>query len=164
MVRVCAVPAGALLDKYVATTAYTDCYCVNVARPASLEEFIEAFYTTPLFKLERVLLSLTAEFRSTDAQVLELARGSREGFAVWSVEARQPDQIMLAAGRTRSWLMVSTPASARGAEDVLFFGSAVVPRRGGGLGWQFSALLGFHGLYSRLLLGAAARRLASRAS
>ena len=53
------------------------------------------------------------------------------------------------------------PQSPHSAEvTTLFFGSAVLPRRRGGLGWQFSALLAFHKLYSRVLLGSAARRLA----
>jgi hypothetical protein len=53
----------------------------------------------------------------------------------------------------------------------LYFGSAVLPRRGGAgkagevseklrMGWMFYVLLGFHRLYSRLLLAAASRRLA----
>ncbi len=158
------LPQGALLSKYVGTGAHTDCYSVNVAQPVSLAEFVEAFYSTPLFKLERRLLSLAAGFPSTDEEARELARGERQRFAAWSVEAREPHQILLAAGRTRSWLMVGAPAAASGPSDVLFFGSAVLPRRQGGLGWQFTALLGFHRLYSRLLLGAAARRLASRST
>jgi len=49
----------------------------------------------------------------------------------------------------------------------LYFGSAVVPRRSArsgreGLGPLFSSLLGFHKLYSRLLLRAARSRLARR--
>lgn len=161
-VQVAPLPVGALLESYAKTTAYTDCYSVRLARPASLPEFIEAFYTTPLFKLERWLLSVTLGFRSTDAEVRELAQGRRERFAAWSVEARGPNQVLLAAGRTRSWIMVGAVAATPSAAKVLFFGSAVVPRRKGGLGWQFTALLGFHKLYSRLLLGAAARQLAGR--
>ena len=161
-VKVTPLPVGALLERYARTSAFTDCYSVKVARPVSLSEFLEAFYTTPLFKLERLLLSIKPDFSSTDAQAGELAQGKRERFAAWSVEAREPNQVMLAAGRTRSWLMVGAPTSTSGEAEVLFFGSAVVPRRRGGLGWQFTALLGFHKLYSRLLLGAAARNLASR--
>ena len=160
-VQAAPLPAGALLDRYAKTQAYTDCYSVQLPRPASLSQFVEAFYTTPLFKLERWLLSITLGLRSTDAQARELALGSRERFAAWSVEAREPNQVMLAAGRTRSWLMVGAQAGTKDASDLIFFGSAVVPGRTGRLGWQFSALLGFHKLYSRLLLGAAARRLAS---
>ena len=155
-VRSTVLPEGALLARYVGTGAHTDCYSVGASRSTSLAEFIEAFYNTPLFKVERRLLSAVAAFRSTDDEVRELARGDRTRFAAWTVEAREPHQILLAAGRTRSWLMVA-PA---GTSDVLFFGSAVVPQRNGGLGWLFTALLGVHSVYSRLLLGAAARRLA----
>ncbi len=46
----------------------------------------------------------------------------------------------------------------------LYFGSAVVPRSSGGngepgMGWLFHGLLGFHRLYSRLLLRAASRHV-----
>ena len=51
-----------------------------------------------------------------------------------------------------------------GAGTRLYFGSAAVPHRKEGaqaasLGFPFKALLGFHKLYSRLLLQAASARL-----
>ncbi len=159
-VQVSPLPAGALLRRYVGSGAHTDCYSVDCTRPTLLSDFVEAFYTTRLFKLERRLLSLTPGLASTDDEVRELALGKRERFAAWTVEAREPRQLLLAAGRTRSWLMVGSRTADGSAGDVLFFGSAVVPRGAGGLGWQFTALLGFHKLYSRLLLDAASHRLA----
>jgi hypothetical protein len=46
----------------------------------------------------------------------------------------------------------------------LYFGSAVVPRKGQtGLGGRYRALLGFHKRYSKILLRAARARLLSRA-
>jgi hypothetical protein len=56
-----------------------------------------------------------------------------------------------------------------GQATKLFFGSAVVPivdRRSGQrkMGFAFQALLGFHKLYSRMLLRAAVSRLARRGS
>lgn len=98
-VRVSPLPADALLRRYVDSGAYTDCYSVDLARPALLSDFVEAFYTTPLFKLERRLLSLTPGCGSTDAEVRELALGKRQRLAVWSVEAREPTQIP-AGGRS----------------------------------------------------------------
>ena len=106
---------------------------------------------------------------STDLQARQLAAGELNEFAAWRVEARAVDQLLLCAidGRTRSWLMVS-------AADVLgrtrlYFGSAVVrkpmppnsPNATGmpTLGFVFKALLGFHKVYSRALLCAAAARL-----
>jgi hypothetical protein len=60
--------------------------------------------------------------------------------------------------------MVQAPAPGRGAGTRLYFGSAVVPLRdaktgGTRMGPLFRALLGFHRLYSRVLLRAAAKRL-----
>jgi hypothetical protein len=155
-----ALPPGALLAAYAETQAYTDCYSVTVGRPVSFAEFIEAFYTTPPFKLERWLLGRFAGLASTDAEARRLAQGQASRFAAWHVEAREPHQAILAAGRTRSWLMVGPQPAEPGATTTLFFGSAVVPRKRGGMGWSFNALLGFHKLYSRVLLGTAARRLA----
>jgi hypothetical protein len=147
--------------------AYADCYVTEVARPVSHAEFVEAFYTTAVFKLERFLLRWLARKPSTDADARQLASGSLGAFAAWNVEARGTDQVLLSdfTGRTRSWLMIaSVNNGAAAAGTRLYFGSAVVPvvsdRSGrSGLGFTFRALLGFHKLYSRVLLRAARRRL-----
>lgn len=160
-VRAARLPASALLEQYAASGAYTDCYAATVAGDASLADFMAAFYTTPVFRLERWLLAAALRLPSTDREAHLLAHGGVSRFSAWVVESRQPDQIVLAAGRTRSWLMVSTgPAS--GDETTLFFGSAVVPQEKGGLGWQFDVSLVFHKLYSRVLLASAVRRLQGR--
>jgi hypothetical protein len=126
---------------------------------------VAAFYTTWLFRLERWILRLAVARPSTDEEAHELARGERDSFAAWSVEARAPDQILMCdfAGRTRSWLMVAAIEGSPGTR--LYFGSVVVPildpKTGErGLGPVHGPLIGFHKAYSRLLLGAAARRLA----
>lgn len=152
-----------MLEAYARRGAYTDCYALPVAGQVSLERFVEAFYTTPVFKLERVLLALTLGANATDADARGVARGRYARFSAWRVEARQGDEMLLAAGRTRSWFKVEPVAGGGAARTVLLFGSAVVPRGRGGMGLLFAALLGFHKLYARVLLGAAGRRLASRA-
>ena len=126
---------------------------------------MEAFYTTAVFKLERLLLSWFIARPSTDAQARELATGHLNSFAAWNVEARETNQMLLTdiQGRTCSWLM-SIPISAS-RSTTLYFGSAVVPivdRHSGRsrMGHAFRALLGFHRLYSRVLLRAAVNRLA----
>lgn len=81
-VRRTELPAGVLLHRYTGS-GYTDCYVTEVDAVVTQPRFVQAFYTTPLFKVERALLA----------------------------------------------------------------------------GAGFHALLGFHRLYSRLLLGAAQRRL-----
>lgn len=127
--------------------------------------FVEAFYTTALFKLERAILAAFAARSSTDAEARRLGEGRVESFAAWRVEGRAPDQLLLAdfAGRTRSWLMVA-PVEGANQGTRLYFGSAVVPRvdrRTGErtMGGAFRALLGFHRLYSRQLLKAARSRI-----
>lgn len=124
-----------------------------------------AFYTTRLFRLERWILRLAVARPSTDEEARQLARGERDSFAAWSVEARAPDQLLMCdfTGRTRSWLMVAPAAGTSGTR--LYFGSVVVPVRDPntgamGLGPVHGPLIGFHKRYSRLLLGAAARWLA----
>lgn len=159
-VEATALPTGALLEAYARADAYTDCYAVSLPRAVSLAEFIAAFYTTPVFRLERWLLARTLRLPSTDRDALALAQGQSGTFAAWQVETREANQVVLAAGRTRSWLMVGPRSSGTGDATTLFFGSAIVPRGRGALGWRYGALLGFHKLYSRVLLGAAARRLA----
>jgi hypothetical protein len=95
-----------------------------------------------------------------------MASGQADAFAAWSVEDRTGDQLLMCdfQRRTRSWLM-SVPAPGDAATGTrLYFGSAVVPvthRQSGpsAMDFVFRALLGFHKLYSRILLGAAVSRL-----
>jgi len=162
------LPAHAFLRRYLRDGHYADCYVVDLPEVVSQAQFIEAFYTTPLFKLERAILAAAARKPSTDADVRALARGERGAFAAWTVEDRSDTQLLLAdfMGRTRSWLMAE--ANGRGGTR-LHFGSAVVPRRDRdngptSLGTGFGLMLGFHKLYSRALLGAARRRLQRKLS
>lgn len=159
MVTEVPVPPQSFLAAYARRGAFTDCYSTAVPQPVALPEFIEAFYTTRLFKLERWLLARILGIGSTDADAAALAMGRRSAFSAWKVEHRGDTEILLDAGQTRSWLAVAPGPPGR-TGTTLLFGSAVVPVRAGGrFGWVFHALLGFHKLYSRLLLGAAARRL-----
>lgn len=164
----CPLPDTALLARYQRDGSYTDCYSTVVAQPVPHGEYVQAFYSTALFNVERWILSWLVKRPSDDAQLRELAGGQGEAFAAWTVEARSPDQLLLCdfMGRTRSWLMVQ-PEPGQTATR-LYFGSAVVPRvdrRTGQarMGWGFHALLGFHRLYSRALLRAAQRRLQRQA-
>ena len=162
-VRPCPLPPRALLAKY-AETGYVDCYTAKVPRSVSHAEYVEAFYTGRLFKVERMLLGLFLSKPSTDIQARRLAAGEVGDFAAWRVEGRTADQLLMCdiGGRTRSWLMVASAPLP--AQTELYFGSAVVPvvnRATGksGMGFVFKALLGFHRVYSRALLGSARSRL-----
>jgi hypothetical protein len=161
-VREVDLPAKALLQRYAGGDGFADAYAVEVDRDVAFEAFVEAFYSTRLFGLERFLLSVLGR-HSTRAQLRAMARGETQRFAAWSVELREPEQLLLKddTGRTRSWLM--REALADGGTR-LYFGSAVVarvdPRTGQHrLGVGFNALLGFHRAYSRALLGAARKTL-----
>jgi hypothetical protein len=164
-VRTCPLPDSALLGRYLKVGTYTDCYFVDVDHGVSQAEFVEAFYTTWLFRIERWILGWLAGRPSTDDQAMALALAALDEFAAWHVEQRSGDQLLMRdyTGRTRSWLMCKELTEEEGRSR-LYFGSAVVPRIGPGsgessLGGTFRALLGFHRCYSRLLLGAAKRRL-----
>ncbi len=161
----CELPQDALLRRYSVDGSYADCYVAVTAAPVSHATFVEAFYTTPLFKLERMLLSWFAGRPSTDDQARQLSAGTLDAFAAWSVEERSANQLLLAdvSGRTKSWLM-SAPAD---GGTRLLFGSAIVPaaraaRATRSPGTVFRVLLRFHKLYSHLLLRAAKSRLESR--
>jgi hypothetical protein len=163
----CELPQGALLCKYLHAGAYADCYVTEVARRVSHAEYVEAFYTTALFKVERRLLSWLVSKPSTDVQAGQLAAGTLDSFAAWSVEARSANQLLMAdfQGRTRSWLMVSSTESSAAEDTRLYFGSAVVGVASAKSGTRtpdlgFRLLLGFHKLYSRALLYSAESRLA----
>ena len=163
-VHQCTLPPDAALNACASDGAYTDCYAVVLPRVVTQAEYVEAFYTTAIFKIERWLIAMFLSRPSTDAQAQQLSQGALRVFAAWSVQQQQPDQLVLASGRTRSWLMASADPGSGPHSTKLYFGSAIVPRRGGGTGqstmdWQFRALLGFHQLYSRVLLSAASRRL-----
>lgn len=128
-----------------------------------------AFYTTPVFKLERLVLKLVVSRPSTDAQAAQLAEGNLETFAAWSVEERAENQLLLSDfhGRTKSWLMSAPFGDTENVGTRLYFGSAVVPSRNprsgmAGPGLAFRLLLAFHKVYSKTLLRAARTRLERR--
>ncbi len=128
-----ALPEHALLARYAGDGGYTDCYATDLPGNFSQAEYVAAFYTTWLFKLERVILKLLVAKPSTDQQAEELARGGRASFAAWTVEASAPNQLLMRdfLGNTRSWLMVEPRHE--GGVTRLYFGSgggaAQRPRR-----------------------------------
>ena len=86
MPRAISVPRDTLLSRYAGQDAtYTDCYEVMFVGDADLGQFITAFYTTWLFRAERLILSLVLRRRIKDSEVSALAKGA-ETFAAWRVE------------------------------------------------------------------------------
>ncbi len=163
----CKVPVHAMLANYSMDGNYTDCYTTEITGQIAFPEFVFAFYTTFIFKLERLILKWMVSKPSTDSQARQLADGRIEKFAAWYVENKSKNEILMCdfGGRTRSWLMVTPESDAR---TRLYFGSAVVQRRNSktgklSLGFGFQILLGFHKIYSFLLLYSAKSRLTSQA-
>ena len=158
MIEKVSLPESALLQKYVRSGAYTDCYSTTIATEVTLADFVAALYTTWLFKLERFILRVLVSKPSTDEEARLLSEGGREKFAAWYVEERGDSQLLMCDFRdqTRSWFMV--------VPGRLYFGSAVVPVHDptlgrASMGLLYRLLLGFHRLYSRALLATAKSRL-----
>ncbi len=161
------LPDEALLKHYEQQEAYTDCYYMELPRRISQSEYVQAFYTSRLFRLERAILAIVARRPSSDEQARQLAEGETETFSAWNVEGRTQNQLLLCdhLGRTRSWLMSEPTDDGYGTR--LYFGSAVVPigasasgRKSFGFG--FHALLGFHRIYSRALMRSMLSQLSKR--
>ena len=143
-----------------------DCYQTEIFGRAALREYIAAFYTTPLFRLERFILSVTVLKPSTDFQARQLAEGAMETFAAWRVEYRSENELLMCdfIERTRSWLMTHPVSTIDGTRTRLYFGTAIVPKRNKktgerSIGFGFRQLLGFHKIYSRLLLWSARAKI-----
>ena len=160
-------PEGSLLLQLRRSGSYADCYTIQLPIAVTQAEYVEAFYTTPLFKAERLILHLLARKPSSDQDVKDLSLGKKDSFAMWRVAERSPEQLLLTdqTGRTSSWLMAVPERTFTATTATrLFFGSAVTARTNTRTGKQelgsaFHALLGLHKLYSRHLLQAAGARL-----
>jgi hypothetical protein len=165
-IKACPLPVGALLGRYRGNGAFTDCYMTEIGQPVTNARFVAAFYTTPVFRLERLILAWALSRPSTDAEAEQLASGRLDTFSAWRVEERREDQLLMAdvKGRTRSWFMVAPGQAGRGPGTRLYFGSAVLPVVDRATGASqvsagFRALLGFHHRYSEVLLYSARARL-----
>jgi len=141
---------------------------VDVLGTVSHANYVEAFYTGRVFKIERFLLGLFWSKPSTDLEVKQLATGKTDRFSGWRVEDRSANQVLMRdiiSGKTRSWLMVVPQAEGAAPATRLYFGSAVLAATTKATGEPrmdiaFVSLLWFHKLYSRILLGGARARLA----
>ena len=159
------LPRDALLARYAvdadggAFAHYTDCFSVTVHDDVDLERYVKAFYTTPLFRSERLVLRLVGS-RSRDSDIDAVLAGRGDRFAAWTVEDRTARQLLMCDvnGRTRSWFMVEELTT---GETRLYFGSAVLAD-GDAVPTSYGVLLSLHRLYSRALLSAARRLLERR--
>lgn len=165
MVQVIAttLPKSAFLNDYEHRAGvYTDCFQTELPKGGTLESYINAFFNTWLFRIERMILSTAAKKPVSDEDIARLAQGTSNTMSAWQVERRDADQILLEVPQTpiRTWLM----RSGEGEKTQLYFGSAILPdavdRNGNAkMPFLFHALLGFHKLYARALLFSAKRAL-----
>lgn len=165
-IKRCDPPANALHKRYEAQGGYVDCYTTVVRGSVTHQQFVQAFYTTLLFKQERLILLLLLGKPSTDWEVHRLASGKTNRFAAWTVEERAENQLLMCdfLSRTRSWLMVAPEVLNGDVATRLYFGSVVVRRKDQRTGELkmtpfFKTLMPFHKIYSRGLLAAAKARL-----
>ena len=91
LIETCLLPTAAVLARCRDDGSYTDCYRAEVDATVTLAQYVEAFYTTTLFKVERTVLALLANKPSTDIQAVHLAAGLAGHFAAWRVEQRAFD-------------------------------------------------------------------------
>ncbi|WP_044618223.1 hypothetical protein [Gynuella sunshinyii] len=163
------LPAQAYSKQYADSGAFTDCYHVDIPRDLSLADYLQAFYTTPIFRIERAMLSILTSHSADDQTAAQLATGQTDRFSIWRVEQRTEDQVLLCdiTQRTRSWLMVAPAETNPTTMTRLYFGSVVTPTKRSNNGQSsfgpvFHMLSGFHRLYSRALLASAARKLSKQ--
>lgn len=168
MVNVIAVPLpehSLIAGKCLCEGYVTDCFRNEITKTVDLSDFIDAFYKTPLCRFERLVLSLAPTGRMRDVDITALSKEQMDRISVWQVETRLDAQILLSAGGTKSWWMVEQMESG----TRLYFGSVLVPRpssvegKSPKVSWFINNLMGAHLMYSRLLLGAAARRFSQNA-
>lgn len=138
-----------------------DCFALVVDGPTDLAEFVFAFYTSPVFRIERLILGLLAGAPSTDSDARRVVEGAGTSFAIWRVGDRTPTQLLMCDRyeRTRSWFKV-VPLDA--GKTLLQFGSAVASRldrktESRSRGYLFRVLFKFHVVYSQIMLYAAKR-------
>ncbi len=153
-----APPPDAALTAYQAREGcHTDCFFIDVPGTLTLQTYIELFFDTWLFRLERRILALTGFGPAGLPEIQALASGQTETFAAWTVEIRTPTQILMNVAKSpiRTWLQVEpTPTGAR-----LYFGSAVLPNpKSNRINRLTTALTPLHLIYAKSLLGAAARK------
>ncbi len=161
-IATCELPDNGLTKTYLAKGAHTDCYYIDIAAKVTLAQYLQAFYNTPVFSVEKTLLTTFAKKHIRNNDINVLADGNCDSFSIWTVEQRTDNQILLCefTQSTRSWLMVDYLGTAEQPITRLYFGSVVVPKivspsGKSTFGILFYAFAGFHKLYSRALLKSA---------
>lgn len=157
-------PKDSLLHQYTEKPGcHADAFMAEINFTPSLKDYITAMFGSPVFRIERVLLAVAAATPTFKKDLTAFALAEKDSFALWKTMERSDQELLMEVekGRVRTWLMVEPT---EGETSKLWFGSAIVPkttpsREVGDIGFTFKALMGFHKLYSRILLLAAIRGL-----
>ncbi len=165
------IPASTLIaaclpaDPDARAQTHLDCFSSELDGTLSLETYVQAFYTSWLFRAERFVLN-RLKLPSTDDDLQNLLYGDRRSFAAWTIEQRTDTELLMCdvARKTKSWFMVEPVADSSTARTVVYFGTVVVatPHRQTGkpdLGAVFRVFMPAHLLYGRSLLVTACSRL-----
>lgn len=92
-VKIGQIPETGLLKPYsVRPGCHTGCFFVDVPGRVELSHYVSVFFTTPVFKLERKVLSVLAASPSDHQDVVDLASGAGDRLSMWRVEARHVTQ------------------------------------------------------------------------
>jgi len=129
MIQQIDIPADTLIAEHrTRIDGFADSFMTRVPQDVSLATYVEAFYTTPVFRTERMILGL-AGHKSSDQQARNVAQGEADRFAIWGNPIRRDGELLMqeASGATSSWFM--TRKDGEGTE--LYFGTTVRPGRPG---------------------------------
>lgn len=159
------LPDKSLLKTYAHIKGcHTDCFSTEIQKHIDLQQYIAGFLTSPIFKIERWILSVALQKLSTDQEASLLAENKVDQFSAWGVEARNDNQLLMAdySNKTRFWIMIEK--SVEKETTKLHFGSAVLPNKEGVMPkaiW-FRVLMKLHKLYSIILLWSAKSKLMAK--
>ena len=108
---------------------YADCFAVTIDRTVTLPEFVYAFYTSPAFRAERLLLRVFIGAASRPSDADAVARGSATQFAAWYVGERTATQLLMCdryEGRDPGFVWRGSPATVRGCSSARLWPRAAV--------------------------------------
>ncbi len=162
MIRKTTLPAHAMLSRYAdGTASYTDCFAYDYAGPVDLENFLNAFFNSWVFRLERFILKAAARVTISDEDTANFAAARSDRMGLWTAQDRDESQVLTIVGQgpIHSWWMVEP----KGERTRLYFGSAIRPMtaKDGSQRMNPAAKYGGlpHRIYARILLAVAARKL-----
>ena len=89
-------PKESLLLRYEQDGHYTDCFRTDISRTVTHSQFVAAFYTTFLFRIERFILKWAVSKPSTDTEAAQLAdeqlRAEAEGLRrYWELQVERAE-------------------------------------------------------------------------